>query len=153
MAEGYKRSRCKGMGDGVGLEVYAESTPWSKFYYQRILCLKTNPRLKIKLNYINAFDKVPCSDKLTATLIRLVCSTFRIFKFTTYLVYLRLDIVYIFTRKEENNYLQKLYGTYKVDINETNLLRLIIRRYFRHSARASKRERRAADATTEVREE
>jgi hypothetical protein len=43
-----------------------------KFYYAReILCLKTNPALETKLNYINAFDKVPRSDKLTATLIRL----------------------------------------------------------------------------------
>lgn len=92
----------------------------AKFFALKQICLET------KLNYINAFDKVPRSDKLTATLIRLVCSTFRIFRFTTYPL---LDIY--FYRKEENNYLQKLYGTYKVDINETNLLRLIIRKHFR----------------------
>lgn len=92
----------------------------AKFFALKQICLET------KLNYINAFDKVPRSDKLTATLIRLVCSTFRIFRFTTYPL---LDIY--FYCKEENNYLQKLYSTYKVDINETNLLRLIIRKHFR----------------------
>ncbi len=94
-----------------------------KFYYQKIFCGETCAQIRVletKLNYINAFDKALRSDKLTAALIRLVGSTFGIFRFTTYLP---LD-TYTFTCKEENNYLQKLYSTYKVDINETNLLKV-----------------------------